>query len=144
MHIGRILAAKGVSVFTVRPEQSVAEATALLARHNIGALIVVNELERPVGILSERDIVRALSRDDRVLGRRVTEIMTHDVVTALPVDDLMSVLNTMTERRIRHLPILDGGKLVGIVSIGDVVKAQLDVYQGEVETLETQILAQEH
>jgi CBS domain-containing protein len=144
MHIGRILAAKGVNVFTVRPEQSVGEATALLAEHNIGALIVVNELERPVGIVSERDIVRALSRDERLLGRAVTDIMTHDVVTGLPVDDLMSVLNTMTEKRIRHLPILDGGKLVGIVSIGDVVKAQLDLYQGEVETLETQIIAQEH
>ena len=144
MHIDRILAAKGINVFTVRPEQSVREATALLARHNVGALIVVNDLEWPVGIISERDIVRALSGDERVFDRAVAEIMTHEVVTGLPVDDLVAVANVMTDKRIRHLPILDGGKLVGIVSIGDVVKAQRDLYQGEVDTLETQILAQDH
>jgi CBS domain-containing protein len=144
MHIGRILAAKGIDVFTVRPEQSVREATALLAKHNIGALIVVNELDWPVGIVSEREIVRALSRDEGLLGCAVAEIMTHEVVTALLVDDLGSVASVMTEKRIRHLPVLDGGKLVGVVSIGDVVKAQRDLYQGEVDTLETQILAQGH
>lgn len=144
MHIHRILATKDGNVFTVRPEQSVRDATALLAQHNIGALIVVNELEWPVGIVSERDIVRALSRDERILDHAVDEIMTRHVVTGLPVDDLMSVAKTMSEKRIRHLPILDGGKLVGMVSIGDVVKAQRDLYQGAVDTLETQILAQEH
>lgn len=144
MHINSILATKGVNVFTVRPEQSVREAAASLARHNVGALIVVNELGHPVGIISERDIVRELSRDERLLGRPVAEIMTRDVVTGLPADDLMSVAKTMTERHIRHLPILDGGKLVGIVSIGDVVKAQRDLYQGEVDTLETQILSEGH
>jgi CBS domain-containing protein len=142
MHIHSILATKGGNVFTVRPEQSVREAAALLARHNVGALIVVNELGHPVGVISERDIVRAFSRDERLLGGPVAEIMTRDVVTGLPTDDLLSVSRTMSERRIRHLPILDGGKLVGLVSIRDVVKAQRDLYQGAVDTLETQILAE--
>lgn len=142
MNIASILATKGGQAITIRPEQSVREAVALLGRHNIGALIVVNEANRPVGILSERDIVREAARDEQVFARAVSEIMTKDVITGLPQDDLLSVANTMTERRIRHLPIVDAGRLVGMVSIGDVVKAQRDKYQGEVDTLETQILAE--
>ena len=142
MNIASILATKGGQAITIRPEQSVREAVALLGRHNIGALIVVNEANQPVGILSERDIVREAARDEQVFVRAVSEIMTKDVVTGLPQDDLLSVANTMTERRIRHLPIVDAGRLVGMVSIGDVVKAQRDKYQGEVDTLETQILAE--
>jgi CBS domain-containing protein len=142
MNIASILATKGGQAITIRPEQSVREAVALLGRHNIGALIVVNEANKPVGILSERDIVREAARDEQVFARAVSEIMTKDVITGLPQDDLLSVANTMTERRIRHLPIVDAGRLVGMVSIGDVVKAQRDKYQGEVDTLEIQILAE--
>ncbi len=142
MNIARILATKGGQAITIRPEQSVREAVALLGRHNIGALVVVNEANRPIGILSERDIVREAARDEQVFGRAVSEIMTKDVITGLPQDDLLSVAHTMTEKRIRHLPVVDAGRLVGMVSIGDVVKAQRDKYQGEVDTLETQILAE--
>lgn len=142
MNIASILATKGGQAITIRPEQSVREAVALLGRHNIGALIVVDEANKPVGILSERDIVREAARDEHVFVRAVSEIMTKDVITGLPQDDLLSVANTMTERRIRHLPVVDAGRLVGMVSIGDVVKAQRDKYQGEVDTLETQILAE--
>jgi len=144
MNIASLLATKSGSPITIRPEQSVREAVALLSRHNIGALIVVNAPGTPVGIVSERDIVREAARNEQVFTRTVGDIMTKDVITALPQDDLISVANTMTERRIRHLPVVDGGKLVGIVSIGDVVKAQRDKYRGEVETLETQILADQH
>ncbi|MEK7709475.1 MAG: CBS domain-containing protein, partial [candidate division NC10 bacterium] len=104
-------------------------------------LIVVNAPGTPVGIVSERDIVREAARNEQVFGRAVGEIMTRDVITGVPEDDLASVANLMTEKRIRHLPVVTGGKLIGIISIGDVVKAQRDKYQGEVETLETQILA---
>lgn len=142
MNIASILATKGGQAITIRPEQSVREAIALLGRHNIGALIVVNEANKPVGILSERDIVREAARDEQVFVRAVGEIMTKDVITGLPQDDLLSVAHTMTEKRIRHLPVVDAGRLVGMVSIGDVVKAQRDKYQGEVDTLETQILAE--
>ncbi len=140
MNIASLLATKSGSPITIRPEQSVREAVALLATHNIGALIVVNERHTPVGILSERDVVRHAARDEQVFARAVEEIMTRDVITGVPEDDLTSVASVMTERRIRHLPVMDKGKLIGIVSIGDVVKAQRDRYRGEVETLETQIL----
>ena len=142
MDIANILARKGSMAVTVRPDLSVREALALLARHNIGALIAV-EGDRPVGILSERDIVREAARNERFFERTVAELMTRDVITGQPHDDLLSVANTMTVRRIRHLPVVDQGRLVGIVSIGDVVKAQRDHYQGEVDTLQTQLLADE-
>ncbi|MBI2553185.1 MAG: CBS domain-containing protein [Candidatus Rokubacteria bacterium] len=141
MNIASLLAATSRPPITIRPEQSIREAVALLSRHNIGALVVVNAANAPVGIISERDIVREAARNEQVFTRPVSEIMTRDVITGLPEDDLLSVANLMTEKRIRHVPVVDKGKLIGIVSIGDVVKAQRDKYRGEVETLETQILA---
>lgn len=143
MNVRTILATKGTHVVTVRPDQTIREAVRLLAQHNIGALVAVDEAGKPVGIISERDIVRAAARyEDRdIFAMRVEEIMTKNVITGAPQDDLHSVAHTMTERRFRHLPIVEGGRLVGIVSIGDVVKAQRDLYQGEVDTLQTQIMA---
>ncbi len=140
MNIASILASKGREVVTIGPRQTVRQALRVLVAHNIGALVVVGEADRPVGIVSERDIVREAARNERVFTRTVAAIMTKDVVIGQPQDDLSSVGHTMTERRIRHLPVMDGGRLVGIVSIGDVVKAQRDRYQGEVETLQTQLL----
>ena len=142
MNIANILARKGPMAVTVRPEQSIREALLLLDRHNIGALIAV-EGEHPVGILSERDIVREAARNEKFFMRAVADLMTRDVITGQPYDDLLSVAHTMTERRIRHLPVVDQGRLIGMVSIGDVVKAQRDHYQGEVDTLQTQLLAGE-
>ena len=142
MNIANILARKGSMAVTVRPEQSIREALALLERHNIGALIAVQG-DRPVGILSERDIVREAARNESFFARTVGDLMTRDVITGQPPDDLLTVAYTMTERRIRHLPVVDQGRLVGMVSIGDVLKAQRDHYQGEVDTLQTQLLAGE-
>jgi CBS domain-containing protein len=142
MNIANILARKGSMAVTVRPEESIREALALLARHNIGALIAVQG-ERPVGILSERDIVREAAHNERFFERTVADLMTRDVITGQPHDDLLTVAHTMTERRIRHLPVVDKDRLVGMVSIGDVVKTQRDHYQGEVDTLQTQLLAGE-
>ncbi len=140
MNIASILACKGREVITIGPRQTIRQALRLLAAHNIGALVVVDAVNRPVGIVSERDIVREAARDERVFARTVGAIMTKNVVIGAPQDDLNSVGHTMTEKRIRHLPVMDGGRLVGIISIGDVVKAQRDRYQGEVETLQTQLL----
>jgi len=142
MNIANILARKGSIAVTVRPEESIREALALLARHNIGALIAVQG-ERPVGILSERDIVREAAHNERFFARTVGDLMTRDVITGHPNDDLLTVAHTMTERRIRHLPVVDKDRLIGMVSIGDVVKAQRDHYQGEVDTLQTQLIAGE-
>jgi len=140
MKVQTILAKKGTNVVTIRPEQSVKEATRLLVEHNIGALVVVNEARQPVGIISERDILRAAARRDDAFARPVSQVMTKDVIIGLPQDDIISVAHTMTERRFRHLPIMDKGELIGIISIGDVVKAQRDQYQGENFTLQTQII----
>jgi CBS domain-containing protein len=142
MNIANILARKGSMAVTVRPEQSIREALALLERHNIGALIAVQG-ERPVGILSERDIVREAAHNESFFTRTVADLMTRNVITGQAHDDLLTVAHTMTERRIRHLPVVDKDRLVGMVSIGDIVKAQRDHYQGEVDTLQTQLLAGE-
>ena len=139
MNVAAILAKKGMGVVTIRPGQPIRDAIALLAKHNIGALIAVDETDQPVGILSERDIVRAAVKNEQVFSQTVKDLMTTNVTIGVPQDALRPVLHTMTEKRFRHLPIMDQGKLVGIVSIGDVVKAQRDEYEGELETLDDQI-----
>ena len=140
MKIVSVLATKSSDVITVRPDQSLREAVDLLAEHNIGALIVVDEPGRPIGIISERDIIREAARTEMALGLSVSRVMTKDLITASPEDDLETVLQTMTAKHFRHLPIVDGERLIGVISIGDVVKAQLDKYQGELDTLQTQII----
>jgi CBS domain-containing protein len=140
MNIASILATKGDKVVTVRPEQTIRDALGVLAQHNIGALVVVDDGRKPIGMLSERDIVRTAARDEAVFGLRVSQLMTRDLILGAPGDDLQSVGSTMVTRRIRHLPVMDGGQLVGIVTIGDVVKAQRDQYQGEVDTLQTIVM----
>jgi CBS domain-containing protein len=144
MNIASILATKGNKVVTIRPEQSIREALGVLARHNIGALVVVDGALRPVGILSERDIVRAAAQDEKVFPLLVSQLMTRDLVVGDPGDDLGAVGETMVQRRIRHLPVVDSGQLVGMISIGDVVKAQRDQYQGEVDTLQTIVMERGH
>lgn len=142
MKVRRLLAAKSGGIITIRPEQTIREAIALLTEHNIGAVIVVAPgQEKPVGIVSERDIIRRAATDEACFSNAVETIMTRDLVTGMPQDDLYSVAHTMTERRFRHLPIMDEGRLVGIISIGDVMKAQRDAYRGEVDTREVQLLA---
>lgn len=143
MKVRTILATKGTSVVTIRPEQSLREAARLLAEHNIGALVVVNEAGQLVGIISERDIIRAATRGEDALSQPGSEVMTKEVIIGLPQDDLIAVANTMTEKRFRHLPIMEQGELVGIISMKDIVKCQRDQYKGEIDTLQTQIIADE-
>jgi CBS domain-containing protein len=143
MNIASLLAIKGNAVITIQSSETVKGAIALLAEHNIGALVVVDRDATPVGIVSERDIVRAAARGEAeaVFSIAIGSIMTKQVVIGLPQDDLSSVGHTMTERRIRHLPVMESGRLVGMVSLGDIVKAQRDTYEGELETLQTQLMA---
>jgi CBS domain-containing protein len=144
MTIASLLAKKGPKVVTVQPEQTIRQALGLLAEHNIGALVAVDPGGRPIGILSERDIVRTAARDDSsVFAKTVSALMTKDLIVGVPQDDLESVGQTMTDKRIRHLPVVDQGRLVGIISIGDVVKALRDRYRGEVENLQIE-LTEEH
>jgi CBS domain-containing protein len=142
MTIATILASKGVKIVTIRPEQTLREALAMLAQHSIGALLVVDSTSTLVGILSERDIVREAVRNERFFDRPVSAIMTRNVVTGHPSDDATAVTQTMTTKRFRHLPVVEGGKVVGVISLGDVVKAQRDEYLGEVDTLQTQLLGE--
>jgi CBS domain-containing protein len=144
MNIASILATKGDKVVTVQAEHTIRDALGVLAQHNIGALVVVDGGMRPIGILSERDIVRAAAKSENVFPMLVNQLMTRDLVLGDPGDDLQAVGQTMVQRRIRHLPVVVGGKLVGMISIGDVVKAQRDQFQGEVDTLQTIVMEQGH
>ena len=139
MQISTILAKKGSTVYTVTPDQTVREAVALLVDKRIGAVVVVDDTGRPMGIVSERDVVRELAKNENVLNEPIGRIMTSDVIIAHSGDDTKAVSKTMTVKRFRHLPVMDHDELIGIVSIGDVVKAQLDEYEGEIETLQTRV-----
>jgi CBS domain-containing protein len=143
MNIKSILATKGAHVVTISPEQTVREALAVLTRYNYGALVVVNPQKQPVGIISERDIVRLAAKNEGCFDIPVREVMTTNLILGVPQDDLRAVANTMTDKRIRHLPVVDdSGALIGIISIGDVVKAERDQFEGVADVLRRQILAE--
>jgi CBS domain-containing protein len=131
MKIADILKAKGSHVYTIHPDATLATAIEELVRHNVGALVVcerdLEQGEVPCGIVTERDILRFVAAKKRSPEEtKVSEIMTRELETSDPSRSVEEAMNVMTRRRIRHLPVLSGGKLVGIVSIGDLVKAQLD------------------
>src|SRR5690348_138561 len=136
MNVEDILKAKGREVATVMPDAKVSEAVQLLHRRGIGALVVSADGHRLDGILSERDIVHALAdRGTAVLDLRVDELMTRRVVSCTPTDTIAELMGEMTRRRIRHLPVVDRGRLVGLVSIGDVVKNRLEEMEFETTSL---------
>lgn len=142
MKVSTILSKKKAGVVTIHPDQLVREAIALLVTHKIGALVVVDQAQQVVGMLSEREIVWGAAEKENLFDQPVRTIMTRNVIVGMPQDEVISVAHTMTEKRFRHLPVVEGGTLVGIISIGDVLKAQRDAYRGEIDTLETQILAE--
>ena len=140
MNVETILKTKGAVVVTIAPSATISEAVALLSRKRIGALVVSTDGREPLGILSERDIVQGLGqRGASLLDAKVDELMTRSVITCAPQDRLADLMALMTERRIRHLPVLDGGRLAGVVSIGDVVKNRLDEMEWESSSLKTYI-----
>ena len=141
MNISGILSTKSSEIITIGPDHNVSEAISLLSAHNIGALVVTISSAQVVGILSERDIVHITADRTDFLDVKVRDVMTKEVIVAVPEDDVMSVAHTMTERRFRHIPVLDNERLIGIVSLGDIMKAQRDQYRGQIDTLETQIMA---
>ena len=144
MNIQSILTTKGTNVVTIGPDNTIRDALATLAKHNFGALVVVDDENKPIGIISERDIVRLAAKNEELFPIPINEVMTKNVITGIRQDELKAVANTMTEKRIRHLPIVDDqDKLIGIISIGDIVKAERNRFEGEVDTLQTQILANE-
>lgn len=136
MHVAAVLKRKGGRIVSARPSDTVAEVATLLTNHRIGAVLVMEDGERPVGILSERDIVRRIAHDGAAaLSLTAAEVMTRELITASPDDTVASIMSIMTERRIRHVPIVQDRHVVGVVSIGDVVKARIDDAEMEVESL---------
>jgi CBS domain-containing protein len=135
MLISDVLRTKGHAVVTVRVNQPVREAVELLAKHRIGAVVVEDHL-KPVGIFSERDLVDRLARSGvRAYEFEVRELMTTPLLTNHPDDTIERALALMVERRIRHLPILKDGDLIGLVSIGDLIKYRLDQKELEANVL---------
>ena len=131
---------KGGDVITVRTDASVVDLLGLLSEHRIGAVVVSDDGETVNGIVSERDIVRHLHTDGAaLLEAPVSQIMTADVHTCAPEDSLDDLESAMTERRFRYVPVVVDGKLVAIVSIGDVVKNRIDDLQAERDQLRTYI-----
>jgi CBS domain-containing protein len=142
MRIADILEKKGTIVATIRGDATVAEGVAALARHGIGALVVSTDGERIDGILSERDIVRQLDREQKgLLDRSVRDIMSSPVLTVGPDVDVADAMATMTDKRVRHLPVVSEGKLAGVVSIGDVVKQTIEQLELDRRLLEEYITA---
>ena len=136
MFISDVLRSKGHRVEQIRSNQTVAEAVRRLAEHKIGALVVEDDWMRVAGIFSERDFVNAVAREGAaVLTRPVSELMSSPVITCLPSDRIDAVLAKMTVARVRHMPVVENGHLLGIVSIGDLVK-----HRSEEKELEANVL----
>jgi CBS domain-containing protein len=136
MNVETILGTKGRAVATIRPKDTVGAAVEALVSGNIGALVASEDGEHVDGIISERDIVHALARHGTaLLALTVAEVMTRSVVTCDPTESVAELMAEMTNRRIRHLPVVRDGRLCGIVSIGDVVKNRLDEIEYEARSL---------
>ncbi len=142
MKIRDILQAKGSHVHAIDPGQTVLDAVGLLVQHSIGALLVRDETGAIAGILSERDVLRTCRHRSTELARiPVREVMTRDLIVCVADDEVDYAMGVVTQNRVRHLPVLDGDRLVGLVSIGDLVKACLDEAQYENRYLREYITA---
>lgn len=136
MRVSDVLASKGSdAIFTILPEASIRELLDVLAEHNIGAMVVSDDGESMIGIVSERDVVRKLRDVENARDVTVASIMTTDVQVASPDDSFGSLMQVMTEHRVRHVPVLDEGRLVGVLSIGDAVKYRTDQLEFERDQL---------
>jgi len=143
MLVSQILKSKGDMVFTITPNETVAAAAGLLHARRVGAMVVMDAKDQVAGILSERDVVRAVSDGggQGALSRPVSEFMTKEVVFADPSESVDALLSRMTDRRIRHLPVCKDGRLLGIVSIGDLVKSKIAEAEAEAQHLKDYIAA---
>jgi CBS domain-containing protein len=136
MTVQHILAHKGTAVVTIKPQSSLADAATMLSTRKIGAVVVSDDGKTLAGILSERDIIRALAKQGAsALEAKVSAYMTADVVTCSRDADMDHLMQVMTRGKFRHVPVLDDGQLIGIVSIGDVVKRRLADIEAEHQAL---------
>jgi CBS domain-containing protein len=140
MKIKDVLQAKASGdIITIAPDATVRDLLRLLAQHNVGALIVSSDGATLEGIVSERDVVRRLNEDEAVLGAPVSQIMTADVATCEITDEVNKLMALMTDRRIRHVPVMNGGVLTGVISIGDIVKKRIDELEFERDQLDSYV-----
>lgn len=140
MTIAAILKHKGHDIAAVAPTNSIAEVARVLAERRIGAVLVHDATARVIGILSERDVVRALARHgEATLNMTAAQIMTANVRTATPATSVHEAMEMMTDGRFRHLPVLDHGDVVGIVSIGDIVKARIMAAEQDIDSLKAYV-----
>jgi len=136
MLLKEILALKGSKVWSTSTKASLQDALTLLIKNKIGALLVLDDTENVVGVLSERDIMRECLANPKTFSKTpVSKVMTARVIIATPDDKVAHIMGVMTHNRVRHIPVLDQGKLVGLISIGDVVKAQLQETEYEIRYL---------
>jgi CBS domain-containing protein len=136
MRVSDVLASKGSdAVYTITPDSTVQHLLDVLAEHNVGALVVSDDGKAMLGIVSERDIVRKLRASENARDMTVADIMTTDVQLCAPEDSFGGLMAIMTEHRVRHLPVLDDGVLVGVVSIGDAVKYRMERLEFERDQL---------
>ncbi len=136
MRVDEVLRAKGSTIVSVAPSATLLEAAEILRVHRIGAVLVLDANEQVRGILSERDIVSSVAtKGSDALASNVSDAMSSDVVTCSPKDSLEQLMLLMTEHRIRHLPVVDAGSLVGVISIGDVVKNRISEVADEAKAL---------
>lgn len=139
MTIAAILSGKGQEIVSISGERTVAEAVALLASRRIGAVPVMQG-DAVAGIFSERDVIYGLEREGAgVMQRRVSDVMTAPALTVSPSESILGALALMTRRRVRHLPVVEGGRCVGFVSIGDLVKHRIDKIEAEAEAMRSYI-----
>jgi CBS domain-containing protein len=142
MFVSDILSQKGGLVFSVTPGTTVAEVAKQLSVRRIGSVLILDDQSAVVGIVSERDLVRALATHGvKAMELEARQIMTRDVVTCHPDDSIDEVMQTMTSGRFRHIPVVHHGELLGLVSIGDVVKARIEETEHEAEALKAYIVA---
>jgi CBS domain-containing protein len=140
MTAARIITEKGREVFTVSPDASLVDAARTLTEHKVGAAVVVNGAHEPVGVFSERDLARAVAEAGAAaLNETVSTVMSTRLVTATPSATIDELMGQMTDRRVRHILIMDEGALAGVVSIGDVVKRKIATAEAEAESLKAYI-----
>lgn len=136
MRITDVINNKGSFVVTARPDHDVAHLVALLTEHNIGAVVITDDADQVVGIAGEREVVRALARfKDHTLSQPISAMMVSSVTTAAMDDDLSNIAATMTELRVRHMPVIVDGHVAAIVSVGDIVKSRIDQLQDDTDHL---------
>ena len=140
MSVAQILQVKGSDVITARPEVAILDIAKILAEKKIGAVLVTAEDDALAGIISERDVVRALAEHGTKLGKvKVSDFMTRELITCSPDATLGQIMSLMTQGRVRHLPVLQNGKLCGLISIGDVVKRRIAEVEFEAEEMKRYI-----